>query len=224
MEWLLSPQPEGLKRRSFRRSALLYLSGPLMVLGILAALNYPWVSAQLGYRLRHYPRTTPVLGVATATAATPALKPDPSAPAEITIPAIHITAPIIFDEPSQAEWKIQLALRRGVVHYGDTAVPGQNGNIVIVGHSSGQAWAPGDYKWIFTLLNKLHAGDQIEIAYQGIPHVYEVTGTTIVSPTDLSVTTQTPGPTLTLITCTPVGTSTNRLVVHAKELQPSQSR
>jgi LPXTG-site transpeptidase (sortase) family protein len=223
-EVVIGPAP--LSRKSLTRKHYIGLTllGVFLTVAILGVLNGPWVTAELKYRFSHHTRTVNVLAASTAAPGTPSPvvtpKPDPSAPSEIYIPAIDVKAPIVF-EPTRVEWKVQLALRNGVVHYGDTAVPGQNGNVAIFGHSSGQAWAPGDYKWIFTLLDKLRPGDQIKISYQGLSYIYEVTDSTVVAPTDLDVIAQTSKPTLTLITCTPVGTSTNRLVVHAKQIEPA---
>ena len=183
----------------------------------VAVLNFPWIAAHVQYQFSPHNKTTAVAKAATTNGTI--LRPDPSVPAQLIIPAINVHAPVVFDEPSRAEWKVQIALRRGVLHYGDTAIPGQTtGNIVIFGHSSGVAWAPGNYKWVFTLLDKLRPGDQIEILYQNIPYTYVVADSLVVKPTDLAITAQTATPMLTLVTCTPVGTSTNRLIVQAKPL------
>ena len=190
------------------------LAAAAMVVGIL---NFPWIVVQLQYHLSHHNKASVALKVATPNST--ALQPDPSVPAQLIIPAINVHAPVVFDEPSRTEWRVQVALRRGVLHYGDTAVPGQTaGNVVIFGHSSGVAWEPGNYKWVFTLLDKLRPGDQVEILYQNIPYRYVVTGSTVVNPSDTAITAETAFPELTLVTCTPVGTSTNRLVVHAVPL------
>ena len=107
------------------------------------------------------------------------------------------------------------------MHYPDTAVPGKQGNVVIFGHSSGQWWAPGNYKFIFTLLDKLQPQDKIVIDYQGVRYIYRVYAYKIVEPTDLSVLNQSSDNSLTLITCTPVGTSAKRLIIMAKQIVPN---
>lgn len=137
----------------------------------------------------------------------------------VIIPKINSTAPLIL-EPSQQEKNIQIALRDGVVHYAGTAVPGEIGNVVIVGHSSNDWWEPGNYKFVFALLDKLAVGDKVQINYSSRKYVYEVVNTKVVAPTDLSVLNQTSEPTLTLITCTPPGTSWKRLIVTAKQIEP----
>lgn len=139
---------------------------------------------------------------------------------EIIIPSINVKAPIVY-ESSTDNTNIAYDLRNGVVHYGTTAQPGEQGNVVVFGHSSGVAWAPGNYKFVFTLLDKLQPGQQISLDYQGTRYVYVVTDSQVVAPSDMKVLdsngTQSQ---LSLITCTPVGTSKNRLVVHAKQVHP----
>jgi LPXTG-site transpeptidase (sortase) family protein len=145
---------------------------------------------------------------------------DPSAAPSLRINKINVTAPVLFDQTTVNEWAFLQALHNGVVHYPGTAVPGQPGNVVIFGHSSGQWWAPGHYKFIFTLLNKLAYGDKIYIDYQGTRYIYRVSNTKVVLPTDLSVLNQSSGHILTLMTCTPVGTSAKRLIVQAQQIVP----
>lgn len=143
-----------------------------------------------------------------------------SAEPTMSIPKINVTAPLVF-EPSTAEAAVQKGLQNGVVHYGNTAVPGQPGNSVIVGHSSNDWWEPGNYKFVFVLLDKLVPGDTYTVDYKGTKYVYQVTETMIVEPTNLSVLAQTPEPTMTLITCTPPGTSWKRFIVKAKQISPA---
>jgi len=209
---------------SFRKHIVPPLIGVTVMAGVLGLLNGELIWARIHYAFAGRNSAAAIIiphpPVASATiASTP--KADPNAPSSLVVPSINVNAPIVFDEPSTVEWKVQIALRHGTVHYGNTALPGQNGTVVIVGHSSGQPWAPGDYKWIFTLLDKVKVGDQLQINYQGIAYVYQVTDTKVISPDDLSVLNQAATPTLSLITCTPVGTSTNRLVVHAKQISPA---
>jgi len=139
----------------------------------------------------------------------------------VIIPKINVNAPVVYDVTSFDEAQVQKALERGVVHYGTTALPGQAGNNVIVGHSSNNWWASGKYKFAFVLLDKLEKGDTFELHYQGKKYVYEVFEKKVVQPNDVSVLSQTAEPITTLITCTPPGTSWQRLVVQGKQISPS---
>jgi sortase A len=223
------PQPKRVKHKapkaafSFKRQVLPPVLGISMMLCVFGLLNGQYLIAQARYRFDK-PAAVPVAHVQKTDATKPpteaSTKIDPTIAPAISIPAIDVKAPIVVDEKSYVEWKVQLALRQGVVHYGQTAMPGQKGNMVILGHSSGQLWAPGGYKFVFTLLEKLKAGDNITIDYQGTRYTYQVTDSKVVTPDDLSILDQTSQPTLSLVTCTPVGTSKNRLVVHAKQISP----
>lgn len=156
------------------------------------------------------------------TPATPVVNSSGTIPAEntLTIGKINVHAPIQFIS-SVVEADFQVALQDGVVHYRTTALPGQNGNVAIFGHSSNDWWEPGNYKFVFVLLDKLVPGDQITLDYNSVRYTYEVTGSKIVEPTAVDVLNPTATPTLTLITCTPAGTSLKRLVVTAKQVSPN---
>jgi sortase A len=132
---------------------------------------------------------------------------------EIIITKLGVNAPLFVNVlPSQT----LPTLEKGVVHYADTALPGQIGNTVIFGHSSDYPWSPGLYKNVFALLDQLVAGDKITIPYKSQRFTYEVTSAKVVRASDLSVLKKTADPQLTLITCYPVGTSQRRLVVSAR--------
>lgn len=157
----------------------------------------------------------------TATPAAPAAEVIPAAPT-ISIPKISVNAPVVY-ATSNNENAILTDLESGVVHYANTALPGQPGNSVIFGHSSNDWWEPGNYKFVFVLLDKLVPGDTFSVNYNSHRYIYQVTSTTVVDPTDVAVLNQTPDPEMTLITCSPPGTSWKRLVVVAKQISPAPS-
>lgn len=198
-------------KMTFRHHIVPPMLGFLVFASILGLLNGEWITAQIQY---HYAKP-----VAQTNLVIPTDAPSKAA-VNLQIPSIGVNAPVVYDETSYNENKVQLALRRGIVHYGTTALPGQAGNIVMLGHSSGQLWAPGDYKFVFTHLDKTKDGDRIILDYKGTRYIYKVSGREIVEPSDLRVTQPTKDPRLTLITCTPVGTSKNRLVITAKQVSP----
>jgi LPXTG-site transpeptidase (sortase) family protein len=140
--------------------------------------------------------------------------------ATLNIPKLNIHAPVIYGSAND-DTSFQKSLEHGVVHYSGTALPGEVGNVVIFGHSSNDWWEPGDYKFVFVLLDKLAVGDKIGIDYQSKRHYYVVTDMKVVEPNQTGVMAPTAVPTLTLITCTPPGTSLKRLVVRAREANPA---
>ncbi len=157
----------------------------------------------------------------------PPLMMDIAPPDErIIIPRINKNVPIVKTTDqnlikrdwSALEKDIQGALRDGVVHYPGTAEPGQNGNVVITGHSSYFSWDPGRFKDVFALLHQVVIGDKILVYHNQKLFVYEVYDIKVVTPDKVDVLTQGNGDKLTLITCTPVGTNLKRLVVIAKPI------
>jgi len=140
---------------------------------------------------------------------------------KLIIPKINVDIPVVYDVATFEESAVQAGLERGVVHYGTTALPGENGNNVIVGHSSNNFWNNGEYKFAFVLLNKLNEGDTFTLHYEGTAYTYEVFRRKIVPPTAVDVIFEDFGePVVTLITCDPPGTSWNRLIVNARQISP----
>jgi LPXTG-site transpeptidase (sortase) family protein len=56
------------------------------------------------------------------------------------------------------------------------------------------------------------------IYYRQNKYLYEIDEIEVISPNEIDVLRQTPNDKLTLITCTPIGTNINRLIVHAKPI------
>lgn len=136
------------------------------------------------------------------------------------IPIVTIPETSILEENwNQLEKDIQGALKDGVVHYPGTANPGQFGNVFITGHSSYYPWDPGRYKDVFALLHDLDVGDEYTIFFAGKKYNYKIVERKIISPKDVSVLQQPENERIsTLMTCTPVGTALNRLILVAKEI------
>lgn len=136
------------------------------------------------------------------------------------LPVVRISSESLIRRDWNAlEKEMQSALKDGVVHYPGTSIPGESGNMAITGHSSYFPWDPGRFKDVFALLHEVVTGDKIVMYWEGKKYVYEVTEIKVVLPSDISILKQTPDSTLTLITCTPVGTNLKRLVVRAKPIE-----
>lgn len=144
--------------------------------------------------------------------------------ARIIIPKINVDVPVVYDIKTYDENAIQAGLERGVVHYNNTSVPGKAGNNVIVGHSSNNFFNTGKYKFAFVLLDRLEVGDTFILHYGGVRYIYKVSNKKVISPNDFSLIQPTATPTTTLITCTPPGTSWNRLVVQGEQISPSPTK
>ena len=142
----------------------------------------------------------------------------------LIVPKVNIDLPINYAVGSLDESTIQNGLKDGAVHYklpGADAVPGQNGNTVILGHSSNDIFNQGDYKFVFLLLDRLQPGDVFYMHYEGKRYVYKVTELKVIDPTQVSTLRRgTDKPMATLVTCTPPGTALKRLLVFADQISP----
>jgi len=109
-------------------------------------------------------------------------------------------------------------LKKNLVHYPETALPGNLGNAVIFGHSVlPQFFNPENYLTIFSTLYRLSEGDEILIDFDGISYRYLVEDMFEVAPSDMTVLEQRyDSRTLTLITCSPPGTYLKRLIIKAR--------
>ena len=134
----------------------------------------------------------------------------------LTISKTSTSAPINLNIDGNNMEGYMKSLESGVAHLKSTALPGENGNTVIFGHSSYYKNKPGNYKTVFAKLNNLAVGDEIKINYKSKDLIYKVTEKRIVKPEDTSVVNQDKTQKiLTLITCWPVGTTNERLVIRA---------
>lgn len=109
-------------------------------------------------------------------------------------------------------------LKKSLIQYPGTVMPGKYGNTVIFGHSVlPQFFNPKNYVSIFSTLPALKIGDSILIEYNGIGYKYLVEQMIEVVPDDISILAQRYDDSyLTLITCVPPGTFLRRLIVRAR--------
>ncbi len=148
------------------------------------------------------PTTLPKTGHPTLEVAPPQSAPPLGSPVgTIDIPLISLSM-VVVEGTADA----QLALGPG--HYPGTPFPGEAGNAAIAGHRT-------TYLHPFYDLNELTPGTPIYIVTTQGNFQYDVTGQQIVGPSDVSVVDQTTTPQLTLTTCNPRYSATQRLVVHA---------
>jgi len=119
----------------------------------------------------------------------------------ITIPKIALSMVVVegTDEPQ---------LQAGPGHYPSTPLPGQAGNSAIAGHRT-------TYLAPFYNLDALVPGDTIVVTTVQGTFLYQMTNNQVVDPSDVSVVAPTSTPQLTLTTCNPRYSASQRLVVHA---------
>ncbi len=145
-----------------------------------------------------------------------------SADPRLLIPKLNVDVPVHFGLQLD---EVMPAMENGVAHYriaGASAYPGEVGNTVITGHSAGDVYSSNPYKYIFSGLERLEEGDLVHVNYQSVRYTYQVYKKEVVEPTNVAaLVVDTDEPILTLVTCTPLGTSRYRLLVFARQIAPS---
>lgn len=138
----------------------------------------------------------------------------------IVIEKIGLNAPINKDVAVTNKEKYNNALKTGIAHASISDYPSKNaGNVYLFAHSSINFWELGKYAKAFNLLRKVELGDKIHIFFNKKDYVYEVMNKEIYNGWDTyPLKRPTIEPILTLQTCSPPGTTLNRLVVTAKLL------
>lgn len=109
-------------------------------------------------------------------------------------------------------------LKKSLIQYPGTAVPGRYGNAVVFGHSVlPQFFNSKNYATIFSTLPTLRENDEIWVKFNQITYKYVVEQMIEVPPDDISILAQRYDDSyLTLITCVPPGTYLRRLIVRAR--------
>lgn len=128
---------------------------------------------------------------------------------EVTIPSIDVKLPIYHGTSDET-------LSKGVGHLFGTALPvgGDNTHAVVTGHT-GMPDAT-----MFDNLGKVKEGDAVYLNTYGRKLKYEVDNIEVVLPEETDSLWPKPGQDLlTLITCTPYGVNSHRLLVHAHRVE-----
>jgi sortase A len=131
---------------------------------------------------------------------------------QLIIPCIGVDLPIYHGVSDDR-------LLRGVGHLPTTSLPigGPSTHCVLAGHTGlPSAKILGD-------IDQLKKGDWFIIRVLGEDHAYRVTGSEVVLPDQTqSLVTQDGKDLVTLVTCTPYGVNTHRLLVHAERCEVPQ--
>lgn len=135
----------------------------------------------------------------------------------LIIPKIGANAPIYPNIDAGNDRQYLDVLQRGVAHAAGTVFPGVSGNIFLFAHSTDNFWNVGRYNAIFYLLKNLENGDEVDVFFNGVRHIYRVVNKMIVDPSEVRYLTEpVPYEQLTLQTCWPPGTTLKRLIILAR--------
>jgi LPXTG-site transpeptidase (sortase) family protein len=110
----------------------------------------------------------------------------------------------------------------GAVAYPHSVQPGNDGKIILTAHSSppeiGEKQT--EKNTLFEHLPELLPSDQIFLTVDGVMHEYQVVNSQIVSPNNAALLEQNyDSERLVLITCYPIGSTKDRLIVRAKKIR-----
>lgn len=189
---------------------LLFIPYLLWGTGLITARNQSALTAQFEAaqtKADSHPAKTITAPAHDTTPPTPQVAPTVPAP-PIGSPVGTIQIPKIDMAMTVVEGTDEAQLAMGPGHYPTTPLPGEAGNVAIAGHRT-------TYLHPFYSLDALVPGDLIYITTLQGTFLYRVLGSQVVLPTDVAVVDPTPTPQLTLTTCNPRYSASQRLVVHA---------
>jgi sortase (surface protein transpeptidase) len=113
-------------------------------------------------------------------------------------------------------------LENGIVRYPGSWVPWVNWNMFVFWHSSNFPWLKWDYNDVFATLDKVVFNDKIIVYYNQKKYTYKIREKKVIKPGEVSILKRDEWKSeISLMTCYPIGTSINRLVV-IWELVPNE--
>lgn len=157
---------------------------------------------ELPSALRHDSPPTPVVQAGPPKVAPPAKPPPNGQPVGILrIPSLGVNQ-VVVQGVSESD------LSKGPGHYPGTPLPGQAGNAAIAGHRT--TWGHPFYN-----LNAMKMGAPVYLTTAQGVFTYTAKSLSIVSPGDTTVLAATTEPSLTLTTCNPLYSASQRLILRA---------
>jgi len=133
----------------------------------------------------------------------------------LEIPEIGVTAPLIVTEDSTQKY-LDKELDRGVVIFPKSALPGEIGQTIILGHSAPPNWPKINYDGIFSRINELKEKDEITLYFNHQKYIYIVNKKIILEKgEEISNNLEASENTLLLISCWPPGKNIQRIVVES---------
>ncbi len=139
----------------------------------------------------------------------------------LDIPANNISVPITWTKDVK---DFDADLKKGLVHYPGTVLPGEVGTSYISGHSSGYLWDKSPYKQVFAILGQVKDGTSFSITVTDnsgakVIYHYVVERRGEYAADDQAQFVNTADSIVALSTCWPVGTTARRLVLFGKLTQ-----
>lgn len=135
----------------------------------------------------------------------------------VEIPSLQIEVPLVIGQSTEVA-SLERDLDKGVVYYPGSVLPGQNGQIAVLGHSAPPNWPKIKYDWAFTDINNLSPGDQVIMHFNNRQYTYKVTEKSIIKAGQEVGANGLTGKNniLTLVSCWPPGKDYQRIAVYAQ--------
>lgn len=135
----------------------------------------------------------------------------------IELPALGIVAPLIIGQSTEIP-ALEKNLDKGVVYYPGSVLPGQPGQIVVLGHSAPTGWPKIKYDWVFSKIESLQAGDQVLVYFNNRQYTYLVKEKSIIEKGQDVGTAGLDGKNnmIVLVSCWPPGKDAKRIAVYAQ--------
>lgn len=187
-----------------------------VLIGIV--IFWPVFKVEIKYRFDQTSHVSYVIGTEQLSTLQKPIAP-PNTDYSIVITKIAASAKITDNVDIKSPFYTMNALKQGIAQAGGTKEPGELGNVFLFAQSGKFPWEVTGQNTIFYLANKLKAGDEIDIYYQGNQIKYSVYDTKITGPDDSQYmgTLIPEEKTLTLETYYPEGTPFKRLLIFAKQ-------
>ncbi len=138
----------------------------------------------------------------------------------VVVPKIGASANVIMNVDPGDKSIYREALKKGVAHAKGSSFPGRGGATYLFAHSTDSLTNVIRFNAVFYRLSELESGDEILIFYSDRKYSYQVSEIHIAEPTDTAWLKR-KDDILILQTCWPPGTSSKRLLVIAKPLDPA---
>jgi len=138
----------------------------------------------------------------------------------VIIPKIWKNIPLLDIKNRNIAWENELndifakELENWIIRYPGSAKPWETGTSFIFGHSSNFPWVKWDYNDVFATLDNVSYWDEIIVYYWQKKYKYKVREKKVITPWDVSVLWRNKDISeITLMTCWPIWTTLNRLIV-----------
>jgi LPXTG-site transpeptidase (sortase) family protein len=188
--------------------------------GIRARIGLTTAQGAVGVspRVAQAGSSTPLPGTSGTGCAENRLGINTAIPGRLEVPSMDVNVPIIW---TQDQKDFDTDLKRGVVHYPCTPLPGDIGTSYISGHSSNYAWIRADFNRVFARMNDLPDGATFKVTVVGqdgkdIRLHYVVQRKQIFEVDDQAQFANSADSVIALSTCWPINTNKQRMVAYGK--------